>query len=189
MATFFYLARRFVAIALGLALTGYSAWASWTHFHDLIGPLAAISAASMLIFSEYAWHDRQWVHLGALGVLGALAAVISGSVVLERVSATNEARTHQARSANLPRVEARKALNDARETLKAAEAAVRAETRDGGCRRICEGFDTHPRRAIGGGFVFFTIGASCQKCAVTLPDATGIFGGIRDGDQKAKGKE
>jgi hypothetical protein len=138
MATVSYYARRFVAIALGLALTGYSAWASWTHFHDPLGPLAAVSAATLLALGEYSWRDRQRLRAGILGVLGLAAAVISGSVVLERVSSTSEARTHQARSANLPRVEARKALDEARADLKVAEAAVKDEARDGGCRRICK---------------------------------------------------
>ena len=50
MATILYYLRRLVAIGLGLALTGYSAWASWSHHHDLIGPLAAVSAAALLAF-------------------------------------------------------------------------------------------------------------------------------------------
>src|SRR5262245_23993679 len=139
MATLFYLLRRFVAIALGLALTGYSAWASWSHHHDLIGPLAAVSAAGMLIFAEYAARDRHWLHFGVLGILGLAAAIISGSVVFDRVASTNAARTQEAGSANLPRLEARKALDEAKETLKDAEAAVQAETKKGGCKAVCEG--------------------------------------------------
>jgi len=142
VASLSYYLRRLTAIGLGLALTGYSAWASWSHHHDLIGPLAAISAAGFLCFAEYAWHDRNWFHFGVLGILGIAAAVFSGSVVLERVSSTNEARVHQARSANLPRTEARKALTEAKETLKAAEAAVQAETNrkdKPGCGLACKG--------------------------------------------------
>lgn len=127
VATFFYYLRRLVAIALGLALTGYSAWASWSHQHDLIGPLAAMSAAGMLCFAEYAWRDRRWVHFGLLGVLGISAAVISGFIVLERVSHSQEARLGTARSANLPRVEARKALAAAQKALEKAEAEASAE--------------------------------------------------------------
>ena len=59
MAFFCYLFRRAVAIVLGVALTGYRAWASWTHQGDLIGPLAAVSAAVLLAFCDYAWRDRQ----------------------------------------------------------------------------------------------------------------------------------
>jgi hypothetical protein len=135
---FFYL-RRAVAIALGGTLTGYSAWASWSHSHDILGPLAAVSAAVLLALCERAWHDRQLIRLVLLGLLGVAAAVFSASVVLERVASTSEARTHQARSSNLPRAEARKALDEARADLKTAEAAVRDETRKGGCRAVCEG--------------------------------------------------
>jgi hypothetical protein len=139
MATFLYYLRRFTAIALGLALTGYSAWASWSHHHDLIGPLAAVSAAALLVFAEYAARDRHWLHFGVLGILGLAAAIISGSVVLDRVASTNAARAQETGSTNLPRLEARKALNEAKETLKDAEAAVQAETRKGGCKAVCEG--------------------------------------------------
>jgi hypothetical protein len=92
-----YLLRRLVAIALGVALTGYSAWASWSHGRDLIGPLAAISAAVLLALCEHAWRDRNRVLAGLLGLFGLASAVISGSIVLERVSHTQEARAHQAR--------------------------------------------------------------------------------------------
>jgi hypothetical protein len=139
MATFFYYLRRIVAIALGGTLTGYSAWASWTHSHDVLGPLAAVSAAVLLALCERAWHDRQVIRLVLLGMLGIVAAVISASVVLERVASTSEARTHQARSSNLPRTEARKALDEARADLATAEADVRDETKKGGCKAVCDG--------------------------------------------------
>jgi hypothetical protein len=138
MAFLAYLFRRFVAIALGLALTGYSAWASWTHQGDLIGPLAAISAAVLLAFCEYARRDRQRIMACALLVLGLAAAGISGSIVLDRVSHTQEARDHKARSANLPRTEAQKALAEAQQDLKAAQAEARDACRSGR-GRLCTG--------------------------------------------------
>ena len=116
---------------MGVALTGYSAWASWHHQGDLIGPLAAVSAAGMLCFAEYAWRDRQRVIAGCLLVLGLAAAAISGSVVLERVSHSQEARLHQARSANLPRQEAHKALAEAQQELAKAEAEASDACRSG----------------------------------------------------------
>jgi hypothetical protein len=137
MAYLFYLFRRLVAIALGLALTGYSAWSSWTHQGDLIGPLAAISAAALLAFCEYALRDRRWVHFGLLGLLGLAAAAISGSIVLERVSHSQEARSHQARSANLPRIEAQKALTEAQQALTQATAAA-SDACDDGDTRSCK---------------------------------------------------
>lgn len=139
MATLAYYFRRLVAIALGLALTGYSAWTSWSHFHDAIGPLAAIAAALLLAFCEYAWRDRSYVHFALLGFLGIAAALISASVVLERVASTSADRTHQARSANLPRVEATKAVTEARARLATTEAGVLAETGRKGCGPVCKG--------------------------------------------------
>jgi hypothetical protein len=127
----FLLMRRSVAVALGLALTGYSAWVSWRHAHDVLGPLAAVSAAMLLSFCEHAWRDRQVVRFGLLGVLGIAAAVISGSIVLDRVSATSEARTHAKRSDNLPRSQAQAALDEARKALQTAEAAAKAECSSG----------------------------------------------------------
>jgi hypothetical protein len=137
--TFFYYGRRSVAIALGLALTGYSAWASWTLTHMMSsGPLQRSPQPCCSLCVSTHGTDRQWVRFGMLGMLGAAAAVFSGSMVLERVASTSEARNHQARSANLPRAEARKALDEARD-LKTAEAAVRDETKKGGCKAVCEG--------------------------------------------------
>ena len=146
MVRLFYYLRRLVAIALGLALTGYSAWASWSYHHDLIGPLAAISAAVLLAFCEYAWRDRHWVHFGVLGILGILAAVISGSVVLERVSHTQEAHTQAAKSSNLPRQEALKALAEAQKALATAEVDARAECSSGRGRR-CDALESREKEA------------------------------------------
>jgi hypothetical protein len=146
MATLAYVFRRTLAIALGLALTGYSAWASWTHQGDLIGPLAAISAAALLAFSEYAWRDRHMVHFGMLGILGIVAAVISGSVVLERVSHTQEARAHAARSMNLPRQEAERSLAEAKAELANAAAAANRECSSGRGRR-CDALEKREAEA------------------------------------------
>jgi hypothetical protein len=140
MAYLAYLFRRVVAIALGLALTAYSAWASWTHQGDLIGPLAALSAAVLLAFCEYAWRDRRWVHFGLLGLLGLAAAAISGSIVLERISHSQEVRSHTARSANLPRQEAQKALAEAQQALKAAEAEA-SDACGSGRGPVCKGLE------------------------------------------------
>jgi hypothetical protein len=131
MASFFYYLRRAVAIALGGTLTGYSAWASWTHSHDVLGPLAAVSAAVLLALCEHAWRDHQAIRLVLLGVLGIAAAVFSGSVVLERIAHSQAARLSASRTDNLPRVEAQKALAEAKEALKTAEAGASAECRSG----------------------------------------------------------
>jgi hypothetical protein len=146
VAYLFYLFRRLVAIALGAALTGYSAWASWSHNHDLIGPLAAVSAAVLLAFCEYAWRDRRYVHFGLLGLLGLAAAAISGSIVLERVSHTQEARSHTARSANLPRQDAQKALTKAEQALDKASAEASAAC-NSGRGPVCKGLEVREEAA------------------------------------------
>ena len=130
----------------GVALTGYSAWASWTHQGDLIGPLAAVSAAVLLAFCEYAWRDRQRFMAAALVVLGLAAATISGSIVLDRVSHTQEARDHKARSANLPRTEAHKALAEAQQALKTASAEA-SDACDSGRGPTCKGAETREEAA------------------------------------------
>jgi hypothetical protein len=90
-----------------------------------------VSAAVLLALCEYAWRDRQVIRLLLLGGLGIAAAVISGTVVLERVSASQAARLSASRTDNLPKVEAQKALAEANTALKTAEADARAECRSG----------------------------------------------------------
>ena len=127
----FFLLRRAVAIALGGTLTGYSAWASWTHSHDVLGPLAAVSAAVLLALCERAWHDRQLIRLVLLGMLGISAAVFSGTVVLERIAHAQAGRLSASRTDNLPRLEAERSLAEAKKSLAAAEAEARDECRSG----------------------------------------------------------
>ena len=80
-----------------------SAWASWTPF-SLCPVLAAVSAAVLLALCEYAWRDRRlsasccWAWISS--------AVFSGSVVLERVAASQAARLSASRTDNLPGPEA-----------------------------------------------------------------------------------
>lgn len=142
-----YAFRRLVAISLGLALTGYSAWASWTHQGDLIGPLAAVSAAALLALTEYAWRDGQRFLSVALLVFGLASAAISGSVVLERVAHSHAASAHKAASGNLPRSLAAKATVDAETRVRTAEAAVLAETGRGGCKAVCKGLKEEAKAA------------------------------------------
>jgi hypothetical protein len=138
--------RRAVAIALGLVCTTYSAWLSWEHFHSLLGPIAAVTAAGLFIFGEHAGRDRHWHHCLSLGVLGVLAAVISGSVVLMRNADTQAERARAVMSDNLPKAEARKALAEAKEALDKAEAAAGAECSSGRGRR-CDALETREKEA------------------------------------------
>jgi hypothetical protein len=135
-----YIALRIVAMAMALGLTGYSAWLSWAHFGEPTGPIAAVTGAGLFVFGEYAWRDRQWFRSVLLFGLGAIALVISGTAVLHRVAATQAAQLQAARSANLPRLEAQKALSEAREALAAASAAAAAECRSGRGSR-CQGLE------------------------------------------------
>ena len=135
-----YFVLRIVAIGMASALTGYNAWLSWSHFGEPSGPIAAVTGAGLFVFGEYAWRDRQWLRALFLFGLGALALVISGTAVLHRVSATQEAHLHLARSNNLPRVEADNALTDAKVALAAASAAAQGECRSGRGAR-CAGLE------------------------------------------------
>jgi hypothetical protein len=90
-----------------------------------------VSAAVLLALCEYAWRDRQVIRLALFGGLGIAAAVISGTVVLERISARQEARLHAARTDNLPRQLAERSLADAKESLATAETEARDECRSG----------------------------------------------------------
>jgi hypothetical protein len=146
MSSLFYYLRRSVAIALGGTLTAYSAWASWTHSHDVLGPLAAVSAAVLLALCERAWHDRQVIRLVLLGMLGIAAAVFSGSVVLERIADRQAARLSASRTDNLPKAEAQKALDEAKKSLKEAEAEARDECRSGRKLR-CEATESREKAA------------------------------------------
>src|SRR5262245_45094439 len=110
-----YLIARVVAICLAAGLTGYSAWLSWSHFGEPTGPIAAITGAALFVFSEYAWRDRQRLRAVLLIGLGALALMISGTAVLHRVAASQAAHVQAAQSSNLPRLEAQKALSEAKE--------------------------------------------------------------------------
>lgn len=131
---------RIVATSMAFGLTGYSAWLSWSHFGEPSGPIAAVTGGGLFVCGEYAWRDRQRLRALLLLGLGALALVISGTAVLHRVSATQEARLQLARSNNLPRVEADKALTDAKEALAAASAAAEGECRSGRGAR-CAGLE------------------------------------------------
>jgi hypothetical protein len=148
MRTFFHLALRAAAIALGLGCTVWSAYQSWQHNPwDFTGPLAAVSAAALFTFCEHAAKGRQWVHFGTLGILGLLAAVISGSVVLQRNAESQAKREESAQSRNLPGQDAQKALLAAEAELKDASAAAKVEcakgdtvktvrTKDGGVKAV-----------------------------------------------------
>ena len=66
--------------------------------------------------------------------------------MLHRVSATQEAHLQSARSNNLPRVEADKALTDAKEALAAASVAAEGECRSGRGAR-CAGLEQREEAA------------------------------------------
>jgi hypothetical protein len=121
---------RAAALVLGSALTGYGAWLSYNHFGSILGPLVAISAAALLVLSEHSWRKAR-ARAIALGVLGVVAAVLSGLVVADRIAAGQEARAQTTRDANLPRVAAEKALQDEKVALKLATEAAQAECASG----------------------------------------------------------
>jgi hypothetical protein len=132
-----YYGLRAVAIVLACVLTGYGAWLSWCHFQSPLGPLVAISAAVLLVIAEHAWrHSRRRALL--LGFLGVVAAVISAIVVVDRVTATDQARVQTTRDANHPRAQAERALADAKAEAKQAAADAKAECMTGRGKRCTE---------------------------------------------------
>jgi hypothetical protein len=134
-----YYGLRAVAIVLACVLTGYGAWLSWCHFHSLLGPMVAVSAAALLVIAEHAWrHSRRRALL--LGFLGVAAAVISATVVVDRVTATDQARVQAVRTGNLPSTEAQKALDDAKAEANAAAAEAKIECQTGRGKR-CAGLE------------------------------------------------
>jgi hypothetical protein len=134
MDRFVYYGLRAVAIVLACVLTGYGAWLSWCHFHSPLGPLVAISAAALLVIAEHAWHRSKRRAL-LLGFLGVAAAVISGTVVVDRVTATDAARVQSTKNANHPKTEAQRALDDAKAELQAAATEAKAECLTGDGKR------------------------------------------------------
>jgi hypothetical protein len=143
---------RIVAIGMALGLTGYSAWLSWSHFGEPSAPIAAVTGAGLFVFGEYAWHNRLRLRALFLFGLGGLALAISGTAVLHRVSATQEARLQAARSGNLPRLEADKALTDAKDALISAASAAARECRSGRgarCRGLEQREDAARQRVAG----------------------------------------
>jgi hypothetical protein len=118
-------------------MTWYSASLSWAHFHDLIGPIAAVSAAILLFLAGHR-DGGGWMRCIVLGALGLVAAGISGAVVYKRVNATEAGQAQVVANANLPGVEAQKALDDAKAALKSAGDEAKAECLTGRKRRCLE---------------------------------------------------
>jgi hypothetical protein len=144
-----YYARRGVAITLACVLTGYGAWLSWCHFQSSLGPLVAISAAVLLVIAEHAWrHSKRRALL--LGFLGVAAAGISATVVVDRVTATDQARAQSTRNANHPKAVAEGALSDAKAELQAAAEEAKAECKTGRGKRCTEleGRETAARQRV-----------------------------------------
>jgi hypothetical protein len=133
MANCCYYARKGVAIILGAVLTGYSAWLSYEHFHSPLGPLVAVSAAVLLVLAT---HGRRFAPM--LWALGIVAAAISATVVIDRVTATDAARLQANRDTNHPKAVALQALSDAKAELKEAAAESKAECQTGRKRRCLE---------------------------------------------------
>src|SRR5262245_19188164 len=137
---------RGAAIIFGAGLTGYSAWLSWTHHFDPVGPIAAITGALLFVFAEHAWVDRRWIRFGLMLGLAAMALTISGLQVYGRVSSSQETRLQATRSDNLPKVMAEQAVTDAKEELDKATAEAASECRSGR-RTKCEGAEQREKAA------------------------------------------
>src|SRR5689334_1852430 len=146
MAKLHYRVLRGAAIIFGAGLTGYSAWLSWSHHGDPVGPIAAITGALLFVFAEHAWVDRRWIRFGLMIGLASLALTISGLQVFSRVQSSQEARLQAARTDNLPKVMAEQAVADAKVELDKATAEAAAECRSGR-RTKCEGAEQREKAA------------------------------------------
>jgi hypothetical protein len=115
-------------IVIGAGLTGYSALLTWTHSHDISGPLAAVVGATLFVFGEAAWHNHRRARAVAFTALAILASGISGLAVLARTSSTADERIQVQRSANLRE---QKALDAAEAGVVATKAAASGECSSG----------------------------------------------------------
>ena len=94
----------------------------------------------MLHFAEVSWHERFQLRAVLFGGLALLAAFISLTGVVSRVGTAADARLQARQSENLPRDQAQAHLDEARQALKAAEAAASAECSSGRGPR-CKGLE------------------------------------------------
>src|SRR5262245_16722740 len=78
MAKLHYRVLRGAAIIFGAGLTGYSAWLSWSHHMDPVGPIAAVTGALLFVFAEHAWVDRRPIRFVLMLGLATMALSISG---------------------------------------------------------------------------------------------------------------
>jgi hypothetical protein len=125
------------ATAYSLWLTGYSAALNLEHYQGMlryIGPSASIGACLALCYAEIGWRAGK-VKALVIGAVGLVALVASGVVIMDRVASTQQASIQAARDSNLPKVQAERALEDAKAELKAASDQVNLARKDGRCRQ------------------------------------------------------
>lgn len=145
-----YRVQRGVASLIGAGLVGLSGWYTWNHFHDVSAPIAAVVGAGMFHFGETAWRSKRWLTAFMFGALGLLAISISLTAVIARTSSTYDGSIQARQSENLGRVQAQKALDEAKEAAAKAEAAVTAECTSGRglkCKSL-EGLATDARQRV-----------------------------------------
>jgi hypothetical protein len=141
-----YTPQRITASLVGAGLVGLSGYLTWEHSHDFTAPIAAVVGAGMFHFSETAGRARRWLTAFLLGALGLLAVLISLLVVIDRTSSRYDAANQSRASENLPRIEAQKAVDEARKAADTAEAEAVAECRSGK-RLKCTGLEQRATEA------------------------------------------
>jgi hypothetical protein len=141
-----YRIQRGVASLIGAGLVGLSGWYSWMHFHDVSAPIAAVVGAGMFHFGEVALKSRRWLTATLFGALGLLAVVISLTAVIARTSSAYDERIQSRQSENLSRIQAQKAVDEAKEVAAQAEAQAAAECSSG--RKLkCKGLEERATEA------------------------------------------
>ena len=115
------------AIAFALWLTGYGAALNLEHYQDLlrwIGPTVSVGACLALCYADIGWRAGK-VKAAVIGAIGLIAALVSGTVILDRVAGQQQASLQATRDSNLPRELAKLALTRAESEVAAAAANTR----------------------------------------------------------------
>jgi hypothetical protein len=107
-----------------------------------IGTIVAVPAAL------YAWRSKRWVLAFVTVALLIAGEGFNGFNSVERLLAAREERASAVVAANAPFEMAIQRLRGAEDAYRSADAAVAAEARRGGCRRICQALRADAERAL-----------------------------------------
>jgi hypothetical protein len=143
------------AIAGGVCLTAIEVYGAVSYLvsqeqpHYLVagGAVVTVVAAILPILAGRCWGNGRYVlaSLLWLALVPALSVILCAAV--ERTGGAKDTADRDRQAIALRAELARSAVKDAKTRLDAAEAAVLAETKSGGCKTICEGFKEEAKAA------------------------------------------